>query len=530
MVATSQADADLADEVARFYDDPLGFVLFAYEWDHDPSLQLVRLPEPWNLIYCSEYGPDAWFCGLCDRISGRVRANAFNGKDAVSAIREAIASGHGIGKSAGVAWVVDWLMSTRPFCKGTVTATTAPQLSTKTWAEIAKWTKKCITGHWFNITTGKGAMRMSHVDHPDAWYCTAQTCQEENSEAFAGQHAADSTSFYIFDEASGVPDKIWEVAEGGLTDGEPMIFAFGNPTQNTGEFYECFHSKRHRWNVQQIDSRSVQITNKAAIDEWIEDYGVNSDFVKVRVRGLFPSMSAKQFISVSDADAGLGRHLRPEQYEFAPKILSCDPAWDGDDTLEIGLRQGLKFRILRTIPKNDNDVEIANILARLEDEHQADGVIIDKGYGTGIYSAGVTMGREWLLADFGSKSPDPGCLNLRAFMWNEVRKWLKEGGSFDDDKAGKELHRELTAVQTVPRMEGLIQLEAKKDMKKRVGFSPNKADCLAISFAYPISKRYRGPTIPSRPGVAMREYDPYANAGRTLEAQHEEHNPYANLR
>lgn len=526
---TSQVDLQIADEVARFYADPLGFVMFAFPWDTDPALQLVELQSPWNLIYDSKYGPDAWFCELCDRISGQVRANAFDGRNAVSAIREAIASGHGIGKSAGVAWLVDWIMSTRPFAKGTVTATTAPQLSTKTWAEIAKWTKKCITGHWFNVTTGKGAMRMAHVDHPDSWYCTAQTCQEENSEAFAGQHAADSTSFYIFDEASGVPDKIAEVSEGGLTDGEPMVFAFGNPTQNLGWFYDCFHSKRHRWDTQQIDSRSVQITNKTAIQEWVDDYGIDSDFVKVRVRGMFPAMSAKQFINVTDADGALGRYLRPEQFSFAPKILTCDPAWQGDDELVIALRQGLYFRILRTIPKNDNDVEIANLLARLEDEHEADGVIIDNGYGTGIYSAGTTMGREWLLADFGSRSPELGCLNLRAFMWREMRDWLKKGGAFADDKHGKELHTELISLLTVPRMDGMIQIEAKKDAKKRGQPSPNKADALALSFAFPIEKKFKPDGFPYRP-MPAREYDPYQDSGRVLDERPTEHNPYANLR
>lgn len=520
---TSQADLQLADEVARFYADPLSFVMFAFDWDTDPALQLVELQSPWNLIYDSKYGPDAWFCELCDRISDQVRANAFDGRSAVKAVREAIASGHGIGKSAGVAWIVNWIMSTRPYAKGTVTATTAPQLSTKTWAEIAKWTKKCITGHWFNVTTGKGAMRMAHRDHPDSWYCTAQTCQEENSEAFAGQHAADSTSFYIFDEASGVPDKIAEVAEGGLTDGEPMVFAFGNPTQNTGWFYDCFNSMRHRWNTQQIDSRSVQITNKAAIEEWIEDYGLNSDFVKVRVRGLFPAMSAKQFISVTDVDAAYGRQLRREQYAFAPKILTLDPAWDGDDELVIGLRQGLHFRILRTIPKNDNDIEIATLLAVLEDEHEADAVFIDKGYGTGIYSAGSTWGRDWLLVDFGGKSPDPGCLNMRAYIWRGMRDWLKAGGAIPPDPV---LQTELISVQTVPRTEGLVQLESKKDLKKRMGFSPGRADALAISFAFPVAAKHREP----RSRGPQREHDPYADHSRVLDDQYADHNPYRNLR
>ena len=530
MAATSRVDGALADEVARFYADPLGFVMFAYEWDTDPALQVVRLPEPWRSRYSSDYGPDAWACELLDRIGGQVLANSFDGVHAVPPVREAVASGHGIGKSAITAWLVDWIMSTRPYAKGTVTATTAPQLETKTWAEIAKWTRKCITGHWFEVTTGRGNMRMTHREHPESWYCAAQTCREENSEAFAGQHAVNSTSFYLFDEASGVPDKIKEVAEGGLTDGEPMMFAFGNPTQNSGWFFDCFNSQRHRWGTQQIDSRSVQITNKATLAEWVADYGIDSDFVKVRVRGMFPALSAKQFISVADADAALGRHLRPEQYGFAPKILTLDPAWDGDDDLVFGLRQGLRFDILRVIPKNDNDIEIANMLARFEDEHQADGVIIDKGYGTGIYSAGATMGRDWLLADFGSASPDPGCLNLRAYMVREVRDWFKEGGAIADNKEGKLLHAEAISIQTVPRFDGVIQLEAKKDMKRRGLASPNRLDALGLSFAFPIEKRRHASIVPLRP-APMREHDPYAVlAPRSLDTQGGDYDPYANLR
>lgn len=522
----SQADLDLASDIAGFYDDPLGFVMYAYDWDDDTALHLVELVEPWASRYPNiKYGPDAWFCELADRIQAQVRGNAFDGRRAVKAVREAIASGHGIGKSAGMAWIVNWIMSTRPFAKGTVTATTAPQLESKTWAEIAKWTKKCITGHWFDVTTGRGNMRMKHKENPESWYCNAQTCREEDSEAFAGQHAANSTSFYLFDEASGVPDKINEVSEGGLTDGEPMVIAFGNPTQNTGWFYDCFHSKRHRWNTQQIDSRSVQITNKEMIAEWEKDHGKDSDFFKVRVRGVFPAQSAKQFISIADADAAYGRHLRPEQYMFAPKILVLDPAWDGDDELCIGIRQGLKFDVLRVIDKNDNDVEIANILARLEDEHEADAVFIDKGYGTGIYSAGMTMGRDWLLVDFGSKSPDPGCLNMRAFIWNEMKKWLKNGGSIPEDQT---LYTEITSIQTVPRMEGMVQLEAKKDMKKRIGFSPNRADALAISFAYPVVAKDRGDSFPHRKRLPSREHNPYEDLSRVLDTSTAEYNPYHN--
>lgn len=516
-------DELLADDMGRFFDDALGFVMYAYDWDNDPELQLVELPEPWCFIYNSKYGPDAWACELLDRISQQVREHGFDGFEPVAPIREAIASGHGIGKSAITAWIVDWIMSTRPFAQGTVTANTAPQLETKTWAQIAKWTKKCITGHWFNIKTGKGSMKMSHKDYPDSWFCSAQTCREENSEAFAGQHAANSTSFYIFDEASAVPDKIKEVAEGGLTDGEPMMFAFGNPTRNTGWFHDCFHGQAHRWHTCQIDSRSVQITNKKQIQEWVDDYGLDSDFVKVRVRGLFPSLSARQFISVEDIDAAYGRHLRPEQYEWAPKIIGVDPAWEGDDELVIGLRQGLKFQILRVLPKNDNDIQVANIIADLEDQHQADAVFIDAGYGTGIVSAGRTWKRDWQLVWFGSKSDDPSCKYKRDQLWKASRDWLKEGGSIPEDPV---LRRDAIGTEIIARTDGVTQIESKKDLKARGEQSPNRWDCLITTFAYPVtSKKSQRLPVP-QPHQQRKEYDPYARMDRKPNNTRGSYNPY----
>ena len=516
----TKADLQLADEVAKFYADPLGWVMFAFDWDGDASLQLVELQPPYSYLYGSKYGPDKWACDFLHDLGEKVKARGFDGVHAVDPIREAISSGHGIGKSAMVGWLVNWIMSTRPYARGTVTANTMGQLSSKTWAEIAKWNRRSITGHWFEVTTGRGAMKMVHREHPEEWFCTAQTCREENSEAFAGQHAANSTSFYIFDEASAVPDIIDEVSEGGLTDGEPMKFAFGNPTRNSGWFFDAFNKRKHRWSQRQIDSRSVQITNKKFIDEMIADYGLDSDVVKVRVRGMFPALSILQFISTADVDAAFGRHLRREQYDFAPKVLTCDPAWTGDDELVIGLRQGLRFEVLRTMAKNDNDIQVATLLAQLEDEHQVDAVIIDAGYGTGIVSAGQTMGRSWQLVWFSAASPDQGCLNMRAYMMKQVRDWLKSGGAIPEDHT---LYNEAIAIETVPRFDGKIQLESKEDMRRRGLTSPNRLDCLGLSFAVPVVKKNRLHIPGAR---AQREYDPYTNLAGALNPAQREYDPY----
>lgn len=498
-----------------FFDDPLGFVLYSYPWDDDPNLRICKLQEPWSLIYDYTYGPDKWACELLDELGQEIRKHAFdiNNPAPVPPVRFSRVSGHGIGKSAMVAWLVNFIMSTRPHSHGTVTATTIPQLETKTWAQIAQWTRLSKTGHWFNVNTGKGAMKMSHREFPNSWFCAAQSSQKENAISFQGQHAPIATSFYIVDEASGVPDVIFETAEGGLSDGEPMIFLFGNGNKNSGYFHSTqVGDKQARWNSKSIDSREVQITNKTLIAEQIADYGVDSDFIKVRVRGMFPAQSALQYFRTEDIDAAMGRHLRLEQYMNSPKILTLDNAWEGDDDGVIGLRQGLKFEVLRVFSKNDNDIEVANMLANLEDETHADAVFLDAGYGTGVYSYGKTNQRDWQMVWFGGKSPDPGCLNLRAYMLQQVRNWLKQGGSFPLDK---KMHAEFESMQTVGRADGVLQFESKKDAKADGRPSPNKLDALGLSFAFPVVPKVK---------IGLHE-----SVGGTRSADNLVHDPYANV-
>lgn len=482
----NEAEAMLIEDMASFQFDPYGFVLYSFPWG---SGELA-----------DHEGPDEWQASQLKRIGAKLKA----GGDLGAIIREAIASGHGIGKSAEVGWIILWALATQEDTMGVVTANTETQLRTKTWASLATWYRRFIAKHWFTLT----ATAIYSVDpaHERTWRIDAVPWSERNTEAFAGLHNQGRRILLVFDEASAVPDIIWETAEGALTDQNTQIIwaVFGNPTRNTGRFKECFEKFRSRWHSEQIDSRSCRMTNKALIQEWIDDYGVDSDFVKVRVRGIFPSQSAKQFYSVEDVDRAFGKHLRPEEFNFAPKVLTLDPAWEGDDVLVFGLRQGLTFRILRKIPKNDNDIEIANMLARFEDDEHADAIFVDAGYGTGIVSAGRTWGRNWTLVWFAGKSADPGCVNKRAEMAQEAKKWLKAGGSIQDDPS---LRAGILAPETVPRTDGLIQLESKKEIKKRLGYSPGEFDAWLLSFAFPVAKKIHGALGSGPSGNVVTDYD-----------------------
>jgi hypothetical protein len=478
-------DEDIA-EVLRYRHDPLGYVEAMFPWGV-PGSSLEK-----------HSGPREWQRDELAAIGKHLSDPATRHTPYLSAT----ASGHGIGKSALIGMILEWGLSTMDNTRAVVTANTELQLRTKTMPEVGKWFRMAYNSDWFKAAS----MSIKSADEESAenWKLDANPWSENNTEAFAGLHNQGGRILMVMDEGSGIVEKVWEVAEGVLTDEDTEIIwiVFGNPTRNTGRFRECFRKYRARWKTRQIDSRTVEGTNKKTLQDMVDTYGEDSDIVKVRIRGMFPAMSAKQFISTTDVDAAFGRVLREEQYTFAPIILTCDPAWEGDDELVIGLRQGLAFKILRTIAKNDNDITIATMLAGLETEHKADAVFVDAGYGTGIVSAGTTMGRTWQLVWFAGESTDSGCLNKRAEMWKLTRDWLKAGGAIPKDDV---LYQDLIGPETVPRLDGKIQLESKKDMKQRGLPSPNRADALVLSFAMPVSKQ-----MASAPRRGIQDYNPYA--------------------
>ena len=472
-------DIELAEFVSQFYDDPLGFVKACYPWGEPGQLR-------------DHEGPDVWQVKFLEGIGAEVRKNGFDGIHAVAPIRRAVSSGHGIGKSTVVAWLVDWIMSTRPHCQGTITANTFTQLETKTWASVQRWTKLCLTNHWFSVTS----TRMYHTEHKESWFCAPQSSKEENSEAFAGQHADTSTSFYIFDEDSAIPNNIHEVAEGGLTDGEPMIFVFGNPTRNNGHFYDaCFGRARSRWNATLVDSRSSKLTNKAQIAEWITDYGEDSDFVRVRVRGLSPAASDAQFIDHNRVLEAQKRIV--VVFPDEPLIAGADLAWGGGDDNVIRFRRGFDAKSIppmRIKGEFTRDpavltTRLADILTREYDGHKVEMLFLDSaGIAGPIAERLRQLGhRNVQEVNFGSDSPDIKCRYMRDYMWWKMKDWLLKG-SIDS-------HAELEADLTGPGMRNdnrqRVWLESKETMKKRGVDSPDDGDALCLTFASSVVSRSR---------------------------------------
>jgi len=464
---------ELAETLAGFYDDPLGFVLWAFPWG-EPGTPLERTAEQ------EAPGPRKWQAEFLTQLGHLISERDFDGSNPVDPVQMARASGHGIGKSALSAWIILFLISTRPHCKGVVTANTNDQLRTKTWGELAKWHSMSVMRHFFTYRNVKGGMCIFNNQHPDTWRVDALTCREENSEAFAGLHAASSTPFYLFDEASNIPEKIWEVAHGGLTDGEPMWFVFGNPTRNSGSFRQCFGRNKHLWDRDQIDSRTVAGTNKELFAKWAEAYGEDSDFFRVRVKGTFPRAAVRQLIPEDLVDAALGKHLEKSMYHFAARVIGVDCARYGDDKSTVYLRQGLAATKLSE-HRGIDTMHLAGLVAQYEDRFATLATFVDEGgLGAGVIDRLRQLGRAPIGVNFSAKSNRPECKNKRAQIWCDMRDWLQSGGAIPDDP---ELRDDLINQEFFFDAANKIQLVRKEDMKKLGLASPDDGDGLGLTFA-----------------------------------------------
>lgn len=501
-----RAEEELADLVFGFHADPLKFVLAAYPWGEEGPLAKYDGPDTWQREFLIELGE-------------AIKKRAFNGTDAVDPIYMTRASGHGIGKGTLTAFLVDFLMSTRVNAIGTVTANSYPQLETKTWASIQKWTKLCFTSHWFEITGD----RMWKTDFREQWFTAALSCAPENAQSFAGQHNATSTSFYIFDEGSDVPDIIYEKADGGLTDGEPMLFVFGNPTRRQGKFYRInFDLERDQWNHKSIDSRTCRFTNKSLLAKWERLWGEDSERFRVQVKGLPPMASDLQYISsqtVSDAQKRKAVVLRND-----PLICGLDVSRGGADNCVFRFRRGKDAQSIPPIRISGEDARDSTVLENKALDILKNGVLLPKSVdyvpfgtlqptdserrmpismlfidGTGVggpvcdHLKALGFDKRITEIQFAWESPNTSgieeCANMRSWMWALMKNWLEKGGCID---SSTDLESDLTRPMYHYNAKNQLVLESKEAMKKRCGTiehsgSPDDGDSLALTFARPVA-------------------------------------------
>ena len=461
----------------RIRDDPEAFVMFVFPWGEKGTPLEKRT------------GPRKWQREVLRKIAAHIRANGT--RDFYEVFRLAVASGRGIGKSALVSWLVLWMLSTRIGASVIVSANSEAQLRSITWAEITKWVAMLINTHWWEVSATRilPAKWLTELVERDLkkgtryWGAEGRLWSEENPDAYAGLHNDDGV-LLIFDEASGIPDAIWDVSQGFFTENTPHRFwmAFSNPRRNTGYFFECFHGKRNFWESLNIDARTVEDTDKRVYGQIIEEYGEDSPQAKIEVYGEFPTAGDDQFISPRLVDDAAARP--PWKDPSAPVVIGVDPARSGADSTVIAVRQGRDLVALHRYRGEDTMTVVGYVIEAIERYRPAMTVIDEGGLGYGVLDRLKEQRYAVRGVNFGWKSSRPVMWgNKRAEMWGALRDWLKTA-SIHPDKA---LKADLTGPRTKPDSSGTVFLESKKDMKARGLASPDAADAIAVTFAFPVA-------------------------------------------
>jgi hypothetical protein len=465
---------ELLARVAATALDPLKYAQKFYPWG-EGDLEISQGPRKWQ-----------------SKILATIRDHLQNKNTRHQPCQIAVASGKGIGKSALVAMIVDWAMSTCGDCKIVVTANTGTQLATKTVPEVSKWTRLSFNSHWWEVKATSITSRQR--GHEREWRCDFIPWSKENMEAFSGLHNEDKRLVVIFDEASGIHDTIWGNVEGTLTDehAEIIWIAFGNPTRPYGRFRECFGKNKHRWHTFQIDARNVEGTNHAEQQRQVDDHGEDSYHVRIWIRGEFPLVGSDQFITPAHVE--LARKARAEGYETLPKILACDVARFGDDQSVIGYRQGRKAVILEKLRGKDTAHVGDRVIYWMEKENVNATVIDCDGLGAGTYDHIKYRGFQNGIYEFhgGAAAEDANkYFNKRTECWGRLRDWVE----FADIPDDAELAEDLIGPLYNYNAKGQLCLEQKDNMKERGLSSPDCGDMLAMTFAVKLAKpEVRRPT------------------------------------
>lgn len=290
-----------------------------------------------------------------------------------------------------------------------------------------------------------------------------------------------------------------------MTTPRAMWLCFGNPTRNTGRFRECFGRRRARWETQQIDSRTCRmVKNREKIRQWEEDYGDDSDFFRIRVRGEFPRASSTQLIPSDVVAAARKYKAEVDDYAYMPIAIGVDVARFGGDESVIAVRQGPKILVLNCYRELDNMQVASRVIEQIRAFQGATTFVDSVGVGSGVADRLKSLGYPVVEVNAGAKAEDPSLYyNKGAETWTRMRDWLMAGADIPDDPT---LAAQLEGREYGYTPKEQIRLERKEDMKDRGMESPDRADAIANTFAEHVHVEHYAN---NGPGVVRRgSYEP----------------------
>jgi len=394
--------------------------------------------------------------------------------------RISIRSGHGVGKTAASSWAMIWFLLTRYPVKIVCTSPTSHQLMDGLFAEVKLWLKELppVLG---NLLEHKSDRIMLKASPTEAWI-SARFSRAENPESLAGVHSLHC--LLLVDEASGVPEPVFEAGYGSMTAENAVTILLGNPTRTSGFFFDTHHRMADQWWRRKVSCLDSPRVTPKYIEEMKLRYEENSTEYRVRVLGEFPEADDNTVIPLSLVDAAFDREVPID--EEVPLVFGVDVARFGSDYSVLCKRRG---RVVTGFMKWRN-LDLMQLTGAIKAEYDALGgrdrpeqILVDSiGVGGGLVDRLVELGLPCVGINT-AESPSMGStyLNLRCELWFKLKSWLESREvSMTEDAT---LLSELVSPRYQYTSTGRLKLESKDEMRKRGLPSPDMADALCLTFA-----------------------------------------------
>lgn len=439
-------------------------------------------------------------------------------------------AGHGIGKSGATAGAIWWFLETRNYSKIPCTAPTSHQLKDVLWAELAKWARaadalsRARGDHprlWLSSLFRTTNDRIYDLSASDEWFAVARTSGRDNPDALQGFHASNvevaedgmtlvdtgkdtlGQILFVIDEASGVFEGVFEVAEGALSSHGARLLMLGNATKTTGYFARSHHQDRREFTTLHFRSGDSPLVDPDYRARLVRKYGEGSNVVRVRADGDFPKQDDDALISLEHTEPAINREAYADERRATIR-LGVDVARFGDDRTVFLARQGRNVILVRVAAKQDT-MATANQASQIALEIGATDIDVDVvGIGAGVADRLREIKRDPqsrlkaqindvnvacsapLRRKNNKDTVEAQGAKLRDYLWLAVADWLRDEapsfGAVDSDLA-EDLAGELVSTKFKLDANGCIVVERKEDMKKRLGHSPDIADSLCLTFS-----------------------------------------------
>jgi hypothetical protein len=411
--------------------------------------------------------PDEWQVDFLDAVAAGNR-------------KISIRSGHGVGKSTAGSWAMLWYLLTRYPVKVVVTAPTSSQLYDALFAELKRWVKELPPPVQALLDVKQE--RIELLASATEAFISARTSRAEQPEALQGIHS--EHVMLIADEASGVPEQVFEAAAGSMSGHNAVTILFGNPVRSSGFFFDTHNRLKDDWWTRKVSC----LDSKRVSDDFVSDmklrYGEESNAYRIRVLGEFPRSDDDTIIPMDLLESA--KHRDVAAYQDAPILWGLDVARFGSDSSVLCKRQS---NVLISLDKWRN-LDLMQLTGAVVAQYEScahkdrpQEILVDSiGLGAGV----VDRLRELGLPARGvnvSESPAMGqtYINLRAELWGKTKAWLERR----DCKipANEDLIAELATVRYSFNSSGKMKIESKDDIRRRGLKSPDMADALVLTFA-----------------------------------------------